>query len=422
MGHRGPVTVTGSLDPAAIPDGWSPALRLLLGPGAGDLCSSVLGPLGATATALRCIGAGLRADGAATAQYSADVSWADGRRTREVLGAATGSRIPSGAAVLDGGVDGERVQVGVWRWPLDPALPALRWAASAAGVGERLAAVGLTGAASRPRLRLRGYRPGRRAVVEAEGPAGQFFLKVVRPAAVDRLVRRHRLLAGRVPVPPVLATTPDGAVVLPGFTGTPLRRLLAGNGAALPDAPALEAVLDALPAELAEVSPGGPGVPGGALSRVAAHAAVVSATVPELAPRVSALTARLAGADVGDHARVPVHGDFYESQILVDGGAVVGLLDVDTAGAGARIDDWSTLLAHLALQQQVRPDPRTTARWTADLLGAVDHRWPRRQLDARVAAGLVGLATGPFRVQQSDWRARTEQRLALAEQWAAGRR
>jgi hypothetical protein len=36
-----------------------------------------------------------------------------------------------------------------------------------------------------------------------------------------------------------------------------------------------------------------------------------------------------------------------------------------------------------------------------------------------VAAVLLGLATGPFRVQQPDWPARTAARLTLAERWAA---
>ena len=419
--HARPVTAIAPLDPATIPAGWPPALHLLLGPAAGDLWSAVLGPLGGTPTALRPIGVSLQPDGAATAQYSADVSWTDGRATREVLAATTGSRIPLGAAVLTGEADGEEVTVGVWRWPLDPALPALAWAASSAGVGARLAELGLTDGAP-PRLRLRAYRPGRRAVVEAVTPEGRFFLKIVRTGAADRLVRRHGLLAGSVPVPPVLATTDDGVVVLPGLDGTPLRSLLSGDGTGLPDAAALDAVLDALPPGLAELRPGGRSVPGDALARVAAHAAVVGATAPELAARSSALADRLADAAAGEHPLVPVHGDFYESQLLVDGGQVVGLLDVDTAGAGARIDDWATLLAHLVVQQQVQADPTTTARWTAELLDAADRRWPREQLDARVAAVVVGLATGPFRVQQRGWAARTEQRLALAEQWAAGAR
>ncbi len=115
---------------------------------------------------------------------------------------------------------------------------------------------------------------------------------------------------------------------------------------------------------------------------------------------------------------MPVHGDFCESQLLVDGGVVTGLLDVDTAGRGHRIDDWATMLAHLVLLERVLPRPRTVVRHRAEVEAALLRRWPAAQLRPRVAAVLLGLATGPFRVQQADWPARTEERIALAEAWA----
>lgn len=58
------------------------------------------------------------------------------------------------------------------------------------------------------------------------------------------------------------------------------------------------------------------------------------------------------------------------------------------------------------------------ASYRARVLDLQDRRWPDGQLQARVAGVLVGLATGPFRVQQPDWAAATKARVALAEQWA----
>ena len=113
-----------------------------------------------------------------------------------------------------------------------------------------------------------------------------------------------------------------------------------------------------------------------------------------------------------------MHGDFYEAQLLVDGGAVVGLLDLDTTGPGARIDDWATLVAHLALLERLVADPAPVAGYRARLQDLLDGRWPDGELGARVAGVLVGLATGPFRVQQRNWTAATEARVALAEEWA----
>jgi hypothetical protein len=403
--------------PAAVRRDWPPALRLLLGEDAGPLWDAALAPAGGRLGALRPTGTAVQPSGAATVQYAAEVAWADGRRTRESLAATTGARIPVGATVLESGTGGDRVAVGVWRWPLDPALPALAWASRAAPAGARLGELGLTDGPVR--LRLRSYRAGRRAVVEATTGTGTLFLKVVRPAAVGRLVERHAVLDGAVPVPPVLAATDDGVVVLPGLAGTPMRELVAGDGAGLPSATALDALLDALPDAAARVTAVGRSRPGDAHGRVGDHAAVLSLVAPELGPRLDRLVGVLGAADRGEHPEVPVHGDFYESQLLVADGAVAGLLDVDTVGRGHRIDDWATLLGHLALLETILPAPATAARYRAELEEQALRRWPAAQLRPRVAAVLVGLATGPFRVLQRDWPALTEARIALAERWAA---
>ena len=395
---------------------WPASLRLLLGKPAGDLWSTVLDAHDGRLAGLRPTAVTLQPDGAATVQYSAAVTWADGRETREVLSAMTGSRIPEGAAVLEGAVEGAGVTVGVWRWPLDPALPALSWAASAAGVAARLEELGL--AAGPVRLRLRSYRAGRRAVVEATTAAGPLFLKVVRPGAVARMVERHAVLDGWAPSPRVLATTDDGVLVLPGLPGYPLRPIVAGDGSGLPDPVELERVLDSLPRALADVRTAGRRMTGDALARVGDHATVLGMVAEDLRPRLAALTATLAAVDPGEQPPVPVHGDFYESQLLVDHGRVVGLLDIDTAGRGHRIDDWANLLAHLALLEQILPEPATAGRYRREVEAHVRRRWPAEQVRPRVAAVLVGLATGPFRVQQAHWPVGTAARLALAEEWA----
>ncbi len=407
------------LEPTAPPArrrAWPPALRLLLGERAGALCAAVLAPPGGRPTRLRAAGTNLRPDGGATVRYTAEVTWDGGRRTRESFVATVGTAIPPGAALLDEAVDGVPVPVGVWRWPLDPGLPALAWAARTPEAAARLRELGL--ADGPVRLRLRSYRPGRRAVVEATTGTGTLFLKVVRPDAVARLVERHALLDGAVPVPPVLGATDDGVVVLPGLAGAPMRELIAGHGAGLPGAAALDALLDALPAAATGMSTAGRRRPASARERLGDHATVLGLVAPELRPRLARLVDVLRTADPGEHPEVPVHGDFYESQLLVDDGSVVGLLDVDTVGRGHRIDDWATLLGHLALLETILPAPATAARYRAELEGAALRRWTAAQLRPRVAAVLLGLATGPFRVLQRDWRLRTDARITLAERWA----
>ena len=236
---------------------------------------------------------------------------------------------------------------------------------------------------------------------------------------MDALRARHDLLAPAVPVPPVLAAAGVGLLVLPEATGIPVRALLAGADPDLPGGPALDALLDRLPAALADLPAPRRGSDdrrcGRHLSRARHFADVLARTACTRATdRLDRLVARLDDAERGEHPRVPVHGDFYEAQLLADAGAVTGLLDVDTAGGGHRIDDWATLLAHLSVL------PGRARRWGGELLAHAEHRFPRAQLRPRIAAAVLGLATGPFRVQQPGWAAHTERRLALAEHWLAG--
>jgi hypothetical protein len=150
------------------------------------------------------------------------------------------------------------------------------------------------------------------------------------------------------------------------------------------------------------------------------HAAVIAATVPDARSRVDDLLGDL-GAARGDAGPVaPVHGDLYEAQVLVDGGRVSGLLDVDTAGPGLRIDDLANFCAHLSVLALVTDRPRLVRRYGAALLAAAERQVPRPELRRRIAAAVLGLSTGPFRVLEPDWTGRTTRRLDLAREWLDG--
>jgi hypothetical protein len=389
----------------------SPApLALLLGPDASELLGVALDGYGGRLAALRVVTVGVQPGGATVVQYAADVQRADGTTTRETLAATTGSRIPRGAAVLSG----RGVEVGVWRWPQDPALPALATATDPDRIAAALRALRIPREAP-PRVTVRAYRPGRRAVLELTGGGPRLFLKIVRPDAVQALGRRHDLLAPHVPVPRPLATTPDGLLVLAEAAGTPVRSLLA-RGAPPPPPAALESVLDALPPALLELPSRRTH-----LERVRHFADVLTHTAVGTdgeRAALDALTTQLAGVDQGVHPEVPVHGDFYENQLLATGERVTGLIDVDTAGRGHRIDEWATLLAHLSvLALHGSPGARG---YGAEVLAHVEERFPRDVLRPRIAAAVLGLATGPFRVQQERWPDHTRARLHLAARWARG--
>ena len=302
----------------------------------------------------------------------------------------------------------------LWRFPLDPDLPALAGAMDEQAVGELLGSLGVRRRES-VRLDLRSYRPGRRAVVEVRTPGSRVFLKVVRPTAVAALHERHRLLrdAG-LPVPRSLGWSDSGLLVLEALPGRSLRTALR-SGAAAPGPQAVGQLLDRLPAEVT----GLPRRPSWT-DEVGHYAAVTAAVLPSAAERCAALAEQVRQL-AGDRPPVePSHGDLYDRQLLVDQGRVTGLLDLDTVGPGRRADDIACLLGHLAVLADEEPDAggdvqRMAAQRLAEWREHLGRELDPAELRARTAGVLVALATGPYRVRAADWQERTVGRLALAE-------
>ena len=353
-----------------------------------------------------------RPDGRTTVAYDVVLRGRDGE-ARRVLGATTAQGAPALPVVdLDG------LPVTVWPFPLDPALPALVTATDEAAVRDVLSACGVR--VRGVRLDVRAYRPRRRAVVEVRTSGPRLFLKVVRPSRAEALHARHAVLrAAGVPVPRSLGVTTTGLLVVEALEGTSLRDRLRAGGP-VPDAGALLALLSRLPAALCELPPRRSWS-----DDVAHYAAVTAAALPAEADRCRALAARVTSL-LGDRpADEPSHGDLYEAQLLVDGGRITGLLDVDTAGPGRRADDLACLLAHVAVLAQREPGHAERSRaqvrsWLSDLDRSVDPV----ELRARAAGVTVSLATGPHRVQEKGWQEATRARLDLAQSWleAAERR
>ena len=400
------------------------SVDLLLSQEAAGMLGAALGEDGAELIDLRLADVRVQPGGAARARYFAQVRRADGHHSRESLVAVTGATIPEGAVALAGEHHGSAVEVGVWRWPRDPVLPALRVAEHPRLVAERLADLGLPVAAA-PQVTVRAYRPGQRAVLEVHDGRRRYFLKVVRPAAVADLCLRHRLLAGRSPVPPVLGHSPDGLIVLAEAPGTLLRDELAADRDLCPgDLPApsdLESLLDELPAELLTLDP----------RRSILHRVRDSVEVLSTCAHADPAVAEQVAHDLTDAAEriadtvlqappasapspVPVHGDFYHAQLLTQGSRITALLDVDTAGPGERADEWATLLGHLSVLGLTHAPAR---RYCSTLFAHARRRIDPDQLSRRTATVILGLAVGPFRHRAPDWPAQTAQRLALASHW-----
>lgn len=393
-------------DLPALDDPVVPAASLL-GRDAGGLLAAAIGQAGGELRSAVARQASYQPGRSLTVRYDAAVRWAGGGVTNEMLVARVGRHLPAGALVLD---DGD-TQVAVWRVPHDPDLPGLAPALDPHRLRRLLADLGADVASATPRLRA--YRPGRRGVVEVSAPGARLFLKVVRPAVVEGLHRRHVLLSDHVPVPASLGWSPElGLLALQALDGRTLRATL-DQRRGLPGSAGLLAILDELPDAA--------GVTGPAMAWRAPHfAALVASVAPELGPRVRRLAEELQEAEAkASEPLVPVHGDLHEAQILVDGGRITGVLDVDTFGLGRRVDDLATMIGHLATLAIGSPRRQVIERYASELLDAFDRKVDPVLLRKATAAVVLGLATGPFRVLEPRWRAATSRRVGLAEQWLA---
>ena len=400
----------------AVSDPLLPAVEHLLGGGAGSLLQTVVEAGGGTLTGYARRQVLYRPGDRAAVRYAVRVRWGSDRPVEEtVVAVTTVDGPPEGTLVLTAGP----AAVGLFRYPHDPALPGLPVATSA----DRIEAWLRFGAV--PALRVRSYRPTRRAVVHARWTAGdglaiERYIKCVPPADAGRIRRSLAELRGSVPVPVVAAEQVElGMFALEALPGRTIRDvLLRGTPAdvdALPDGRAIVELLDRLPRPPTAIGRPRPAP----IDRAAGHGALLVSILPRVSRRVHELLATLDRVRP-DGPEVLVHGDLYDAQVLVDRDGVSGLLDLDDAGRGRRVDDLATFLGHLeALAESVPARGTAIDGYAGRVRPAFDAAVGPAALAASTAAVLVGLATGPFRVQQRGWASRVERRVGLAERSAA---
>jgi hypothetical protein len=392
-------------DPVIVRD----EVGLVHGPVAAAALDTAAQQLGGTLAASSLRSVDHRPGSGATAVHDVTVEAPDGTRTAFVLALTTDAAAVEGATgtlVLASG----DTRLGVWVLPHDPTLTGLVPAMDSVAVASLLTSCGVPTQPADVRLDIRAYRPRRRAVVEARAPGAGLFLKVVPPGEAGALHRHHRrLVAAGVPAPRSLGVDARGVVVLARLPGRTWRQEMRA-GRASPSAADLWEAIDRLPDSLLEAP------------RRASwseqsyhHVAVLSAARPPMADVVRAIAAE---ADVADDVAalplVPVHGDLYEAQVMVADGRVCGILDLDTAGPGRRIDDEACLLAHLALLPLAHPD-------VTDACAVALHDHLRAatsepsMLWRRTALVLLTLATGPARNRRAGWGERTDEWIRLPQ-------
>jgi hypothetical protein len=323
----------------------------------------------------------------------------------------------------------------LWAFPEDPDLPGLAAAADGCLVRRRL----------RPRpadvtVEPLRYRPRRRAVLRYRLPGGRIlFGKVVPPKRARRLLALAHALGGpgdtglRLALP--AGRIAPGAVVLPLLPGSSLRDLLLVGGP-LPAPERLAALPETLHRHCLPALGWGTARPTAGPDRGTSRRHVDPGTalcaaqiVARLLPEEACAAGRLAEAVVGwaEASEPPeewiVHGDLYESQLVVDG-ETLGLIDLDDLGPGDPLLDAANFSAHLLLLGASGPPAgEAILRYRQELRGAFCHRFDAAPADLawREAYCLLRLAAGPFRVLHPDWPRRMAARLALAGEALRGR-
>ncbi|EWS81920.1 phosphotransferase [Brachybacterium phenoliresistens] len=410
--------------------------ELLTGPDAGGLLNSAVSNAGGVLRSWELDHVDHRPGRSTKALYRTTVSWPelDGPSAparEELFGASAhigeAERHVAGAEHSLVMTDGD-INVRVWRYPHDPWLPMLPRVCYPDVLGTTLAELGVpTGmdAAAPVPIEVVSYRPGRRAVLRARLADRAVFLKVMQPHKSGEIVDRHqRLLAAGVPVPQVTAHH-QGLVVMEELPGRPLAHAVVEEGARAVRAEDLVATLDRLPASMYTLPLRAPWTDSADF-----YAGVVSSSVPALAPRIETLVRGIrdglaaVGRRLDMRPHDVVHGDFYEAQLFVQGGEVVGVLDIDTVGPGRRADDLACLLAHLSVLADYGSTGRISAPAQAHVEEAIRvwHEVFARRVDAtelalRAAGVVLSLATGPHRQQENAWEAATEAIIRVAERW-----
>lgn len=389
--------------PASLSDPGVPELEVLLGADAADLLSAALAPAGGTVESVRISQVRYVPASSVTVQYRVGVAWGDGRSSREILVAAAGLDVPEETLI----VGDDTIRIAVWRYPADPFLPGLSRATDEHRVGELLRQVGIEPTGTR--LRTRAYRAGRRAVIEAKTAHHRVFIKVVRPHRIAKLQTAHVAMENALHVPQSLGWSAEtGVILLQAMPGKTLRDAVESNTKTLPTGTQLAGLLDSIPASFSNVVPS-------ARSRAGDHAALLGSILPGEQSRLGEIVGMLTD-DRSDSAD-PVHGDFHASQVLVRGQTILGLIDVDTVGLGHRSQDVGNFLGHLATLALISPARKNFRRYGTALLDHFDGQVDPHQLRLDIAASILGLATGPFRVFEDSWPAQTARRLDLVVDW-----
>jgi aminoglycoside phosphotransferase len=400
-----------------IDDAVLPAAAHLTGPYASDVVGAAVRAAGSELLTCRPVQVQYRPGSDLIVRYRATLRLHDGSVANETLLAGVTRHGPhQGTLPVEADTEsGTNLVAGVWRWPFDPVLTELDRIVSPARAADELAGL----VHGRVHVDVVVYRPCERVVARITDAAGhQIYVKLVAPAAVAPLAERHRRLreAG-VPAPAVLQTG-HSWIAMESLAGPTLRDVLKADGSIdrsqLPAAAHLAELSAAIgTADLGHLRP-----VRRRLDDAVAHASMLATVHTDEADRLHRLadTARRESLATASRCGAVIHSDLHEGQLIVRDGAVVGVLDVDDAGPGDPFDDAATLVGHLRYRAIVTADRADElTRYADEVRRAACEHLDAGALDVATGAVLVGLATGPFRIQQSRWQESVTKVLDVAE-------
>jgi Phosphotransferase enzyme family len=393
---------------AMLRDEALPVAPALLGPAGLELAREVAAEGGGTVESIEARQALYSPGRSLSVNYHACMTWPGREPTKQVVAAvADGDGLPAGAPARRWG-GGE---VAVWRFPEDPVLRGLQQVLDERRLTDLLGYLDLE--PRRVKITPLVYRPIRRAVVRVSMLTGKryLFLKLVRPGYVASIGRVHDELGPHLPIPRCYGAWGDlGLLALEGLPGLTLRDFIRLGSGRPPHPDELVALLETLPAAASA-----DGRVRSMRRRVRSHQQLLEAILPDRAERVRRLGRTL--RDLPSERTAIVHGDFYDSQVLVDeAGSITGLLELDGLGRGNLADDLASMLGRVWTSGRTAGRGRERfAAYAGELLEGFSRRVDRGDLCLRVAAIVFGRATGPFRSQSDDWRRKALERIELAE-------
>jgi hypothetical protein len=408
----------------AIRDERLPTAPELLGSAGLDLAAEVAAEGGGSVLSVEPTQALYSPGNHAIVSYEAEVTQ-DGGIHREVVAAVADSELlPPGAPVRRLGEGA----VAAWRFPNDPVLSSLQDVLDEDSLADMMGQLELT--ARWVHVTPLVYRPTYRAVVRMslkddmlvfDRAAGrlhvrtgkrELYLKVVPPAHADDIRKVHDDLGRQLAVPHCHGVwSARGLLALEGLPGMTLRDFIRLRSEPPPSPDELVALLQTVDAAASTED-----TVRSMRRRVRSHARLLRTILPDHEERIRRLGGTLRELLPSQRPAI-IHGDFYDSQVMVDdSGSVTGLLDLDGVGWGDPADDMATMLGRVWTSAQTAGSGRERFRgYGGELLDGFSRHVDRRDLCLRVAAIVFGRCTAPFRSQAADWREQALERLELAE-------